>query len=103
MKLQMLGLVAAAGVALVGCRTAGEARTAHHVVIENSTVGGDVYVDGGAASREVSQTAGKEVGVTGAAAQAVDNAVGVGGSSANREGQGGNPVQAPAGTGGKGG
>lgn len=89
-----IGVLVASCVAcalLFGCRTAGTADQTARLNWRNVTVAGSVYVGDGDRTLETTQSAGKEVGVSGLAAQATDNAVGVGGGTASK-GAGGTAV-----------
>lgn len=85
------GLLAAAAILLAtGCRTAGTADQTAKLTLKQVKVSGNLYIAiGGEREQETHQSAGKDVGVTGLAAQASDNAVGVGGSAPSRSGTGG--------------
>ena len=77
-----------------GCRTAGSADQAARLNLRDVTVTGDLVLSVGSGDRtqETTQSAGKDVGVSGLAAQATDNAVGVGGGTTSK-GAGGTATQ----------
>ena len=83
------------GLALAaGCRTAGTADQTARLSLRDVSVTGDLVLSVGSGDRtqETTQSAGKEVGVSGLAAQATDNAVGVGGGTTSK-GAGGTATQ----------
>jgi len=99
-SMAMLLATAVAVIVTSGCRTAGTADQAARLNLRDVRVDGNLTLNVGSGDRtlETTQSAGKEVGLTAATAQAQaqDAAVGLGGSTVSKDAGGGNRSAAEA-------